>query len=106
MPIQQITIIGTGLIGGSVGLALKARGKAPRIIGCDRPEVLARADARGAIDEGIHDPVASCHGSQLVILALPVGGIIDMLERVGPSLPSETLLTDVGSTKVEIVARA
>jgi prephenate dehydrogenase len=41
-----------------------------------------------------------------VVLALPVGGIIDMLERLGPALPAETLLTDVGSTKAEIVARA
>src|SRR5438270_3226847 len=106
MPIQQITIIGTGLIGGSFGLALKARGNSPRIIGCDREEVLQRAKTVDAIDEGRADPIQACHGSQLVMLALPVGGIIDMLERVGPSLPADTLLTDVGSTKFEIVARA
>ena len=49
MPIQQITIIGTGLIGGSFALALKKRGLPVRIVGCDREPVLARAKAAGAI---------------------------------------------------------
>lgn len=106
MPIQQITIIGTGLIGGSFGLALKSRGQSPRIIGCDKDDVLRRAKEMGAIDEACPGPAQACNGSQIATLALPVGGIIDMLERIGPSLPANTLLTDVGSTKVEIVARA
>ena len=42
----------------------------------------------------------------MVLLATPVGGIIDLMERIGPVLPARTLLTDVGSTKVEVVARA
>ena len=106
MPIQQITIIGTGLIGGSFGLALKSRSHLPRIVGCDRAEVLGRASQMGAIDQGCADPIQACLGSQVVVLALPVGGIIDMLERLGPELSPEILLTDVGSTKVEIVMRA
>jgi prephenate dehydrogenase len=105
MAIQQITIIGTGLIGGSLALSLKSRKLVPRIIGCDRDEILARAKAAGAIDHGIADPLAACRGSQVVVLAVPVGAIIDMLERLGPALPADTLLTDVGSTKAEIVAR-
>ena len=52
MPIRQITIVGTGLIGGSLGLALKKHGFTGRIIGCDRAPVLERARAKGAIDEG------------------------------------------------------
>lgn len=106
MSIQQITIIGTGLIGGSLALSLKSRKLVPRVIGCDREEVLARAKSAGAIDDGNPDPLTACHGSQVVVLAVPVGGIIDMMERLGPSLPPDTLLTDVGSTKAEIVARA
>jgi prephenate dehydrogenase len=109
MPIQQITIIGTGSIGGSIALSLKALGHdkgSPRIVGCDRPEVLASAQARGAIDQGIADPVLACQGSQVVVLACPVGCIMDMLERLGPVLPDETLITDVGSTKAAIVERA
>src|SRR5512140_3585069 len=103
---QQITIIGTGLIGGSLALALKKRGFGGRIVGCDRAAVLAQAKKLGAIDAGIDDPQQASQGSDVVVLATPVGGIIDLLERLGPVLPPETLLTDVGSTKSEIVARA
>jgi prephenate dehydrogenase len=106
MLIRQITIIGTGLIGGSFGQALKARPDPPYIVGCDRDEVLARAKTVGAIDKACADPIAACRGSQVVMLALPVSGIIDMLERIGPYVAADTLLTDAGSTKVEIVARA
>jgi prephenate dehydrogenase len=104
--IQQITIVGTGLIGGSFGLALKKHGFAGRIVGCDREPVLARARAAGVIDEGIADPVLASRGSQIVLLATPVGGILDLIERIGPTLAEGTLLTDVGSTKGEIAARA
>jgi prephenate dehydrogenase len=106
MPIRQITIIGTGLIGGSFGLALKKHGFKGRIVGCDRASVLKQARQIGAIDDAIPDPVAAVAGSQVVLLAIPVGAIIEMVERVGPSLPAKTLLTDVGSTKAEVVARA
>ena len=54
--IQQITIVGTGLIGGSFALALKKHGFAGRVVGCDREPVLARARAAGVIDKGIADP--------------------------------------------------
>ena len=106
MPIAQITIIGTGLIGGSFALAIKKHGFAGRIVGCDREPVLARAKAAGVIDEGVVDPVRATRGSQAVLLATPVGGILDLIERIGPTLGEGTLLTDVGSTKGEIAARA
>ena len=104
--IQQITIVGTGLIGGSFGLALKKHGFAGRVIGSDREPVLARAKATGAIDEGFADPVRAARGSQVMLLATPVGGILDLIERIGPTLSEGTLLTDVGSTKSEIAMRA
>jgi prephenate dehydrogenase len=104
--VRQLTIIGTGLIGGSLGLALKQHGFLGRIIGCDRPPVLAAAKARGAIDAGFDDPAQACANSDVVILATPVGTIMDLLERLGPLLPPDTLFTDVGSTKADIVARA
>ncbi|PYX64100.1 MAG: prephenate dehydrogenase/arogenate dehydrogenase family protein [Acidobacteria bacterium] len=106
MPIRQLTIIGTGLIGGSFGLALKKHRFLGRIVGCDRAPILERARQKGAIDRGYTDPVEAVRGSQVVLLATPVGGIIDLMERIGPVLPARTLLTDVGSTKVEVVARA
>jgi prephenate dehydrogenase len=106
MAIRQITIIGTGLIGGSMGLALKAHGFRGRIVGCDRAAVLERAHKKGAIDEGHPDPVDAVRGSQVVVLATPVGAIIDLIELLGRGLPAKTLLSDVGSTKTQIVARA
>lgn len=106
MPIAQITIIGTGLIGGSFALALKRRGLPIRIIGCDREPVLAHAKTAGAIDEGVADPIQAARGSQIVLLATPVGAILDLIERIGPMLSENTLLTDVGSTKSEVAVRA
>jgi prephenate dehydrogenase len=106
MAIRQITIIGTGLIGGSFGLALKNRRFPGRIIGCDRAPVLKQARDKGAIDEGHTDPVGAVRGSQVVLLAAPVGAIVELIGRLGPALPPKTLLTDVGSTKAEVLARA
>ena len=106
MSIQQITIVGTGLIGGSFALAVKKHGFTGRIVGSDREPVLAQAKAAGVIDQGIVDPVQAARGSQVVLLATPVGGILDLIERIGPTLAESTLLTDVGSTKSEVAARA
>jgi prephenate dehydrogenase len=106
MPIRQITIIGTGLIGGSFALALKKHRFAGRIIGCDRATVLERARYAAAIDAGHTNPADAVRGSQIVILATPVSGIIDLIARLGPALPPKTLLTDVGSTKAEVLDRA
>ncbi len=106
MTVRQITIIGTGLIGGSFGLALKKYGFRGRIVGCDRPTVLERARGKGAIDEGQTNPADASRNSDVIVLAAPVGGIMDLIQRLGPSTPAKTLLADVGSTKVEIVERA
>jgi prephenate dehydrogenase len=106
MSIRQITIIGNGLIGGSLGLAFKEQRFLGRIIGCDRAPVLERARKKGAIDEGHTDPGDAVRGSQIVVLATPVGSILDLISRLGPALPPKVLLTDTGSTKAEIVGRA
>ena len=106
MPFKQVTIIGTGLIGGSLGLALKKRRLASQVIGCDRAPVLERAQECGAIDAGTTHPLDAVRGSDLVVLATPVLPILDLIDRFGPSLPSKTLVTDVGSTKSDIVQRA
>lgn len=104
--IRQITIIGTGLIGGSLGLALKKRKFSGRIVGCDRPLVLERAKEKGAVDEGVTNPADAVQRSSIVVLATPVVAIIDLIERLGPALSAKTLLTDVGSTKAAVAARA
>ena len=106
MPIRQITVIGTGLIGGSFALALKKYGFKGRIIGCDRPPVLERAREKWAIDEARPHPFEATRGSQVVLLATPVLGILELIERLGPSLAPKTLLTDVGSTKAQVLTLA
>jgi prephenate dehydrogenase len=106
MPFKQVTIVGTGLIGGSLGLALKKRHLAARIVGCDRAPVLKRAKDCGAIERGSTSISEAVRGSDLIVLATPVITIVDLIERLGPSLATRTLVTDVGSTKEEIVRRA
>ncbi len=106
MAIRQITIIGTGLIGGSFGLALRKYGYRGRIIGCDRAPVLERAHRRGAIDSGETNPSDAVRNSQVILLAAPVGAVVEMIGLLGPALPAKTLLTDVGSTKAIVLAKA
>lgn len=106
MSIRQITIIGTGLIGGSFALALRKNGFTGRVIGCDREAALDRAKKRGAIDIGYPSPAEAVLGSQLVVLATPVLAIIDLIARIGPRLASNALLTDVGSTKSAVLEQA
>jgi prephenate dehydrogenase len=104
--IRQITIVGSGLIGGSLALALRKAGFKGKLIGSDRPDVLRHAKRMRAIDQGIGDPIEASQGSDVVVLATPVGMIIELIERLAPHLHAEALVTDVGSTKMQIVARA
>jgi prephenate dehydrogenase len=99
MQFDQITIIGVGLIGGSVGLAAKSRGVARRVVGVDRnAEALKKAEALGAIDAGTTDLPAGVRESQLVVACTPVDRISEVLikafEHAGP-----VLYTDAGSVK-------
>ena len=106
MPIRQITIVGTGLIGGSLALALKQAGFAGTIMGCDRQVVLNQALARNAIDRAEADLERAAVGSDVVVLATPVGTILSQFEVLAPTLPPTTLITDTGSTKQKLVERA
>jgi prephenate dehydrogenase len=103
--VRQLTIIGTGLIGGSFALALRKAGFTGRIVGCDRPLVLAQAKRLGIVDIGIMELRQAVQGSDVILLATPVGAIIDLLEE-SPVFPPDALITDVGSTKAAIVDRA
>lgn len=108
MPLfDRVAIIGVGLIGGSLGMALRARGLAREVVGVARvPETIAAACERGAIDRGTVDPAAGVDGSDLVILATPPDLVVPMARRVLPHLSRDALLTDVASVKAEIVRSA
>ena len=99
--INRITIVGTGLIGASVGLALRGAGFSGEIIGVDNnPAELEAARQLGAITRAgtFEDACAS----DLILLAVPVLSIMDWLERLAPHLKPHQLVTDVGSTKLKI----
>jgi prephenate dehydrogenase len=105
---KRVLIVGTGLIGASVGLALKAVGFTGTILGWDASAVeLADALALSAIDEALanRDDLLAAH-ADVIVLATPVMAILDWMQRLAPVLREGTLVTDVGSTKREIVALA
>lgn len=104
---QRVTILGTGLIGASVGLALRAAGFTGEIQGWDRnPEEAALAQRRGALSSVAADPLAAARASTVVVLATPVLAILEWTERLAPVLGAGQLLTDVGSTKARLVETA
>jgi prephenate dehydrogenase len=107
MTIRQITIVGTGLIGGSLALALRKAGFSRTIIGCDKRAVLEIATARGAIDRAEADLERAIVGSDVIVLATPVGCILSQLEAIAPLVAQDkdTLITDTGSTKEKLVER-
>jgi prephenate dehydrogenase len=100
MPIQRIAILGTGLIGASVGLALRAHGYTGQIAGWD-PDPAEQAIAKeiGAIESAATDPVDLARKSDLILLSGPVFTILEWLDRLAPVLQSGQLVTDVGSVK-------
>ncbi|HEY7088168.1 MAG TPA: prephenate dehydrogenase [Tepidisphaeraceae bacterium] len=104
MTIQRLSILGVGLLGGSIGLAVKAITKSCHIVGYGhRPETLEAAQRMGAIDENTGDPTRAVQDSELVILCTPVSVITELLKQIGSSCKPGTILTDVGSTKRTIV---
>ncbi|MFM7292886.1 MAG: prephenate dehydrogenase [Planctomycetia bacterium] len=100
-----VAIVGVGLIGGSIGLALKARKLAGRVIGVGRSAAsLAEAKRLHAIDEATTDIAGAVGGADLVVVATGVASIPRILEAVDAAVRPGTLLTDAGSTKGRIVA--
>lgn len=103
---DRVAIVGVGLIGGSVGLAIKEKKIAKKVIGIGhRRESIRQALKQGAIDEGYLD-LSKVKGSGLVILAAPVLQIMSILPRLSQYVTRDTLVMDVGSTKSEIIKTA
>jgi prephenate dehydrogenase len=107
MTIHRISIIGTGLIGASAGMALRAARFPGEIIGWDRhPAEAQLALQRGAVDVIADEPITAAVSSDLILLSGPVFAILDWMERLAPHLKPHQLVTDVGSVKADISARA
>jgi cyclohexadieny/prephenate dehydrogenase len=103
MTITRVAIIGLGLLGGSIGLAVKARGLAITTTGWDREaSVRERAAARGLVDqvcERAEDAVAE---ADLVILCVPVGAMGEAAQAIAPGLKPNAIISDVGSSKAAV----
>ena len=107
MAIRSVTILGTGLIGASVGLALRAQCFAGTIAGWDPDtEELHTAFSLGAITVTADDPLTAAAESDLIVLGGPVFTILEWLDRLAPVLRPGQLVTDVGSVKGTLCARA
>jgi prephenate dehydrogenase len=102
---SAVTIVGVGLIGGSFALALRKAGFKGKIIGVSSPETIRAALDRHVIDEAM--PLRDAAGqSDLIYLAQPITRILETLDEIDPHVYPGTLITDAGSTKSAIVARA
>jgi prephenate dehydrogenase len=102
---QRVAIVGTGLIGGSIALGLKKNALAREVIGFSRrKKTLLLASKIGAIDRGSQD-IRVIKGADLVILAAPVSTILGFALAISKIIPADCIVTDVGSTKKEIVSR-
>jgi prephenate dehydrogenase len=105
-PFRSIAIIGVGVIGGSLGLAIKKHARSLNIIGFDTAAVLRRATRRGAIDSGALSLRSAVEQADLIVLAMPVAGILKSLPIVAKYAAAGAVVTDVGSVKGIIVRRA
>jgi prephenate dehydrogenase len=106
IPLKRIAIIGVGLIGGSLALAIKHRFPSLQIIGVDTPQILKRALKRKAIDVAELSVEQAVQRADLVILAAPVSAIAKLMPLVAKSIPSGTIVTDTGSVKRAVVKQA
>jgi prephenate dehydrogenase len=104
-PFNRIAIVGLGLIGGSIALAVRERWSSTLITAVDRPSVLAHASSSGAIDRAANS-VAEIGPVDLVILAAPVHQNVELLPQVMADVRGGAIVTDVGGTKRDIVSAA
>jgi prephenate dehydrogenase len=108
--IERVLIIGTGLIGASIGLALRAAGYTGRIDGWDQSSLeLGAALEMGALDEAVSNQFGAlelAREANVIVLAVPVLAIKDWMQQLAPAMSKGQLITDVGSTKLEITELA
>ena len=105
--IERLTIIGVGLIGGSLARALKSKGAVKEVIGTSRSiQHLQRARELGVIDRIEIDMGAAVSGADVVVVAVPVGAMESVFADIAPHLSDKTVLTDVGSSKASVVDAA
>src|SRR5512140_3676546 len=101
---SRITIVGLGLIGGSIGLALKKAKVDTEIVGHDKnSDVARRALKMGAVDKTEWNLPSSCEGASMVILALPLDGVRETLPAISPVLTPGVIVTDTATSKAPVM---
>jgi len=104
---RKVAIVGVGLIGGSIGMAIKKHNLAREVVGVSRKNSsLVYALKNKSIDKAFSDIQKAVNNADFVILAAPVGSIVNLLSHIGPLLKRNCIVTDVGSTKTVIVDAA
>ena len=105
--INKLCIIGVGLIGGSLARALKKSAAVGEVIGADRDAAhLEKAKALGVIDTFETDVTLAVKGCDMVVLAVPLGAMQAIFEKISPVITDEMVITDVGSAKGSVVNAA
>ncbi|MDH3948822.1 MAG: prephenate dehydrogenase/arogenate dehydrogenase family protein [Gammaproteobacteria bacterium] len=105
--ISRLCIIGVGLIGGSLARALRHANVVNEVIGCGRDIAhLQKAQQLGVIDHYVTDPAEAVKDADMVVLAVPLGAMQGIMERIAPVLTPECILTDVGSAKGSVITAA
>lgn len=103
----RVTIIGLGLIGGSIGLALKSSTKSVQVVGHDlEPGIGRLAQKRGAVDRSALNLLDACEDADLVVIAAPIMAIRETLELIGPHLKQGCVVTDTATLKEPVLAWA
>jgi prephenate dehydrogenase len=104
MTLRKLSILGPGLLGGSIGLAARQRKVAKRVsMWARRPDAADQAYQLGAADEATNDLAKVVADADLVVLATPIGAMKGLVEQILPFLPAGCVVTDVGSVKYPIV---
>src|SRR6266496_5654551 len=101
---QKITLVGVGLLGGSLGLAVKQRGLAKKVDGLVRRSAsIAECDKLGVVDHATRDPLRAVENADLVVLCTPLSRMREVLQQMLPALKRDAIVTDVGSAKASVV---
>ena len=101
---QKITIVGVGLLGGSLGLAIKQRRLAAKVDGFVRRSItISECEKMGAVDHATRELDRAVENADLVILCTPLAGMRELTEKMLPALKKGVIVTDVGSVKGSVV---
>jgi len=101
---RKITLAGVGLLGGSLGLAVKQRGLAVKVDGLVRRSAgIAECNKLGVVDYATRDPLRAVEDADLVVMCTPLARMREVLQQMLPALKRGAILTDVGSVKSSVV---